>query len=182
MIPHHQVIAPISILAEIAGQLAKTHPIKLEPSHTPPQIHINQTSTFQKRLRRRRHPLSTPNNPSPSGYCQHSNYQDNCLRTLQRCTHSSVSLPPHLPKSTSIEHCRFGSNHCAAAATQRYTTVLHNQAIDSTPIFCGNCSRSHEDSANQARALPHTSQNSPRSHIAILETITVPPTSTDNTK
>jgi hypothetical protein len=35
----------------------------------------------------------------------------------------------------SITHCRFGSNHGAAAATQQYTTVPHNQAIESTPIF-----------------------------------------------
>ncbi len=33
--------------------------------------------------------------------------------------------------------------------------------------FCRNCSRSHEDSPNQVQALPHTTQNSPRSHIAI---------------
>ena len=57
------------------------------------------------------------------------------LENLQRCTQSSVSLPPQLPKSSSIEHCHFGSNHGAAVATQRFTTVLHNQAIDSTPIF-----------------------------------------------
>jgi hypothetical protein len=72
------------------------------------------------------------------------------LENLRRYTQSSASFPSHLPKFTSIEHCRFGSNHGVAAATQRYTPVLHNQAIDSTPIFCGNCLRSHKDSPNQA--------------------------------
>ena len=37
--------APISI--------AKTHPIKLKPSHTPPKIHIDQTSPFRKLLQLR---------------------------------------------------------------------------------------------------------------------------------
>jgi hypothetical protein len=83
MIPHHQAIALISISVEIARELAKTHPIKLEPFHTPPKIHIDQTSTFWKQSRRRRHPNSTPNNLSSSGYIQHSNYQENCLRTCK---------------------------------------------------------------------------------------------------
>jgi hypothetical protein len=34
-----------------------------------------------------------------------------------------------------ITHHRFGSNYCTAAATQQHKTVLHNQAIASTPIF-----------------------------------------------
>ncbi len=113
LIPHHQAIAPISIPVEIARELAKTHPIKLKPSNTPPKIHIDQTSTFRKQSRRRRHPPSMPNNPSPSGYYQHSNYQENCLRTC-------------------------------------------------------------EDTPNQAQAFPHTSQNSPRLNIAVLEAITAP--------
>ena len=57
------------------------------------------------------------------------------LENLQRYTLSSASFPSQLPKFTSIEHRCFGSNHGAGAATQRYTTVLHNQAIDSIPIF-----------------------------------------------
>jgi hypothetical protein len=112
-IPHHQAIAPISIFAEIAQELAKTHPIKLKPSTTPPNIHINQTSTFRKRLQWRHHPLTMPNDPSPVGYCQHSNYQEICLRTC-------------------------------------------------------------EDTPNQAQAFPHTSQNSPRLNITVLEAITAP--------
>ena len=51
----------------------KTHPIKREPSLTPPKIHIDQTLPFRKRLRRCCHPLTTSNNPSPSGYCLHFN-------------------------------------------------------------------------------------------------------------
>jgi hypothetical protein len=35
-IPHHQAIASTSILAEIARELTKIHPIKLEPPPTPP--------------------------------------------------------------------------------------------------------------------------------------------------
>ena len=31
-----------------------------------------------------------------------------------------------------------------------------------------NCSRTHQDTSNQARALPHTTQSSPQSHIAIF--------------
>jgi hypothetical protein len=46
MIPHHQAIAPISNFAEIARELAKTHPIKLEPSHTPPKIHMIKHQHF----------------------------------------------------------------------------------------------------------------------------------------
>ena len=47
---------------------------------------------------------------------------------------------------------------------------------------CGNCSRAHQDTSNQARALPHTTQNSPRSYIAGSEAITVSPPSTNNFK
>ena len=93
IIPHHQAIAPISIPVEIARELAKTHPIKLEPSHTPPKIHIDQTSTFRKQSRRRRHSPSTPNNPSPSGYYQHSNYHENCLRTCEDTLNQARAFP-----------------------------------------------------------------------------------------
>jgi hypothetical protein len=67
-IPHHQAIAITSILAEIAQELVKTHPIKHEPSLTPPKIHINQTSPFRKRLRRRCHPPTTPHDSPPIGF------------------------------------------------------------------------------------------------------------------
>jgi hypothetical protein len=45
-IPHHQAIASTSILAEIARELTKIHPIKLEPSPTPPKF----TSVIHRRF------------------------------------------------------------------------------------------------------------------------------------
>jgi len=45
-IPHHQAIASASTLAKITQELAQTHPIKHEPSLTPPKVNINQTSPF----------------------------------------------------------------------------------------------------------------------------------------
>jgi hypothetical protein len=120
-IPHHQAIAFTSILAEIAQELTKIHPIKLEPSPTPPTIHLSHTLLVRKRLRRLYHPLTIPNDSSPPGYCLHFN-------------------------------------------------------------SCGNCSRTHQDTSNQARALSHTTHNSPQSYIAGSEAITVPLPSTDNTK
>ena len=69
-IPYHQAIASTSIHAEIARELTKIHPIKLEPSPTPPTIHLGHTSTVRKRLRRLHHPLTIPNDPSPPVYCQ----------------------------------------------------------------------------------------------------------------
>jgi hypothetical protein len=194
-IPHHQAIASTSTLAEFARKLTKIHPIKLEPSPTPPKIHLDHTSPIRKQLGRLHHPPTTLNDPSPPGYCPDFNSRGNRLRThkdtpnqaralphtpqnthrsnidiseeitatppstnnakrsltkrlfptlqlsrqppenLRRYTQSSASLPSHLPKFTSIEHRRFGSNHGTTAATQRYTTVLHNQALDSIPIF-----------------------------------------------
>ena len=194
-IPHPQAIASTSILVDIAQELTKIHPIKLEPSHTPPKIHLGHTLPVRKQLQRLHHPWTMPNDPPPPGYCPHFNSCGNFLRTckdtsnqtralphtsqnthqsninileeitapppytvnpkqsftirllptlqlsrkllenLRRYTQSSTSLPPHLPKFTSIEHCRFGSNHGATATTQQYTMVFHNQAIDSTPVF-----------------------------------------------
>ena len=80
-------------------------------NHLP--VHLDKTKSFRKQPQYLCHPPTptTPNNPSPSGYCQHSNYRDNHL------------------------------------------------------ITC-------EDTPNQARAFPHTSQNSPRLNIAVLEAIT----------
>ena len=55
-IPHHQAIASTSILAEIARELTKIHPIKLEPPTTPPNIYLGHISPVQKRLQRLHHP------------------------------------------------------------------------------------------------------------------------------
>jgi len=48
-----------------------------------PKIHLNHTLPFWKQSRRRHHPLTTPNDPSLPGYCQHSNSCGNCLRTCE---------------------------------------------------------------------------------------------------
>ena len=58
-----------------------------------PKIHIDQTSTFRKRLRQRRHPPTTPNDLSPRGYFQHSNYQDNRLRTCEDTPNQAQAFP-----------------------------------------------------------------------------------------
>jgi hypothetical protein len=81
MIPHHQAIASTSILAEIGRELTKIHPIKLEPSPTPPTIHLSHTSPVRKQLQRLHHPPTTPNDPSPPGYCPHFNSRRNRSRT-----------------------------------------------------------------------------------------------------
>jgi len=120
-IPHHQAIASTSSLAEITQELAKTHPIKHEPSLIAPKIHIDQTSPFRKQLHRRYHPPTKSNDPSPSGYC------------------------------------------------------LYFSSL-------GNRSRTCEDTSNQTRSFPHTSQNTHRSNIAILEAIAALLPSTDIVK
>ena len=43
----------------------------------------HHTLPFQKQSRQRRHPPTTPNDPSPPGYCQHSNSCGNCLKTCK---------------------------------------------------------------------------------------------------
>jgi hypothetical protein len=80
-IPHHQAIASTSILAEIAQELTKIHPIKLEPSPTPPKIHLGHTLPVRKQLLRLHHPPTTPNDSSPPGSCPHFNSCGNHLRT-----------------------------------------------------------------------------------------------------
>jgi len=47
---------------------------------------------------------------------------------------------------------------------------------------CGNCSTTREDTSNQARAFPHTSQNTHKPNIAISNVIAAPLPSTDNAK
>jgi len=120
-VPHNQAIESTPIFVKIACKVTKIHPIKRKPSPTPPKIHLDHTLPFWKQSRRRSHPPTTPNDPSPSGYCQHSN-------------------------------------------------------------SCGNSLRTCKDTPNQARAFPHTSQNSPQLNIALLEAITALPPSTNNAK
>ena len=98
-----------------------SHPIKLEPSPTPPKIHIDQTSPFWKRSRRRRHPPTMPNFP------RHQAIVNTPINKKNPIKHTP-------PKITLIKHRRSGINHGAAAATWQCTTALHNQATDSIPI------------------------------------------------
>jgi hypothetical protein len=98
-IPHHQAIASTSTLAEFARKLTKIHPIKLEPSPTPPKIHLDHTSPIRKQLGRLHHPPTTLNNPSPPGYCPHFNSRGNCLRTYKDTPNQARPLP-HTPQNT----------------------------------------------------------------------------------
>ena len=68
---------------EIALEVMKIHPIKREPSPTPPKVHPDHTLPFWKQSQHRRHPPTTPNASSPPDYCQHSNSCGNCLRTCE---------------------------------------------------------------------------------------------------
>jgi hypothetical protein len=61
----------------------KIHPIKREPSPTPPKIHLDHTLPFRKQSWCCRHPPTAPNDPSLPGYCQHSDSCRNCLRTCE---------------------------------------------------------------------------------------------------
>ena len=98
-IPYHQAIASTSIHAEIARELTKIHPIKLEPSPTPPKIHLGHTSPVRKQLRRLHHPPTTPNDPSPPGYCPHFNSCGNCWRTRNDTSNQAQALPHTSPNT-----------------------------------------------------------------------------------
>jgi len=128
-IPHNQTIA-----FPLIFELAQTHPIKHEPSITPPKIHINQTSHFRKWLRRLCHPPTTPNNPS-TRLLPPLQFLQNLLKNSQRYIQSSASLPSRLSKYTSIKHLHFRSDYGASAIHQQYQTIPHHQAIAFTLIF-----------------------------------------------
>jgi hypothetical protein len=93
------------------------------------------------------------------------------LKNLWRNIQSSMSLPLHLLKYTSIKHCHFGSNCGAATIHPQRQTMSHR-----------NRSRTWEDTSNQARAFTHTSQNTHWSNIAISEAIEAPLPFTHNAK
>ena len=80
---HNQALDSIPIFVEIAREFMKIHPIKRKPSPTPPKVHLDHTLPFWKQSRHRRHPPTTPNDPSPPGYCQHSSSCENCFRTCK---------------------------------------------------------------------------------------------------
>jgi hypothetical protein len=92
-ISHHHAIASTSILVEIARELTKIHPIKLEPSPTPPKIHLGHTSPVRKRLQRLYHPPTTPNDPSSPGYFPYFNSHGNCSRTRKDTSNQAQALP-----------------------------------------------------------------------------------------
>jgi hypothetical protein len=83
MVLHNQAIDITPFFVEIALEVMKIHPIKREPSPTPPKIHLDHTLPFRKQSRHSHHPPTAPNDPSPPGYCQHSNSCGNCLRTCK---------------------------------------------------------------------------------------------------
>jgi hypothetical protein len=83
MVPHHQVIASTPILLEIALELTKKHPIKGEPSPTPPKILLDQTLPFWMQSGSHHHPPTTPIDPSPPGFCLYSNSCGNHLTTRE---------------------------------------------------------------------------------------------------
>jgi hypothetical protein len=80
---HNQGIGSTPIFVEIALEVTKIHPIKRDPSPTPPRIHLDHTLPFRKQSRRCRYPPTTTNDSSPPGYCQHSNSCKNYLRTCK---------------------------------------------------------------------------------------------------
>jgi hypothetical protein len=83
-------------------------------------------------------PLPSTDNtkdPSPPGYCQHSNSCGNSLRTCEDTSNQARAFPHTSPKYTSVEHHPSGSNCGAAAIHQQHKMVFHYQAIASTPIL-----------------------------------------------
>ena len=161
-----------------AQGLVKTHPIKHDTSFTYPKICINQTSPFWKQLRRCRHPPTTSNDPSPSGYCASTSTL--ALEDSRRHIQSNTILPSHTPKYASIKHRHFGSN-CGAAAIhpQRQTIPRHQATVPPLQLLH---LRTREDTSNQTRYFLHTPQNMHQSNIAILEVIAALPPSTHNVK
>ena len=70
---HNQATDSIPICVEIAREVTKIHPIKREPTPTPPKIkiHLDHTLPFWKQSRCHR----------TTRLCQHSNLCGNCMRT-----------------------------------------------------------------------------------------------------
>ncbi len=119
MVLHNQSINSTPIFVEITLEVTKIHPVKREPSPTPPNIHLNHTLPFWKQSQRRRHPPTTPNDPSPPGHCHHSNSCGNCLRTCED-TSNLVRGPTY--------------------TFQNHTTIFLE---DQSPTYCHNTISSH---------------------------------------
>ena len=180
-IPHHQAIASTSILAEIARELAKTHPIKHKPSLTPPKLHTDQTSPLCKELRHHCHPPTTPSDPSPSGYCLHFNSHRIAqeLAKTHPIKHKPSLIPPKIHIDQTLPFQKQLWHHCHPPPT------LNNFSWSGYCLHLnshGNHSRTRKDTSNQAQAFSHTSQNTHRSNIIILDMIEALLPSTDNAK
>jgi len=126
------------------------------------------------RLQRPCHPPITPNNSLPSGYCLHINSCENQLRTRTDTSNQAQAFP-HTSQNT------YQSNIAILNAISMPNNFLPSGYclhINS----CRNHLRTHEDTSNQARAFPHTSQNTHQSNIANSNVIAVPLPSTDKAK
>jgi hypothetical protein len=134
----------------------KTHPIKHDTSFTYPKICINQTSPFWKQLRRCRHPPTTSNDPSPSGYCASTSTL--ALKDSRRHIQSNTILPSHTPKYASIKHRHFGSDCGAAAIHPQRQTIPHHQATMPPLLFSRKLLENSQRHIQSSASLPaHTS-------------------------
>jgi len=180
-IPHHQAIAFTLIFADITWELAQTHPIKHEPSITPPKIHVNQTSPFRKWLRRLKYPptasnnlhhWTTASNPILAEFAQE-------LAEIHPIKCEPYLIPPKIHINQTLSFWKW------------LWCLCHPPTMPNNPLppgycflfnFCRYHSRTCSDSSNQVRAFPHISQNTNRSNIVISEAIAVPLISTANAK
>ena len=143
MIPHHQAIAPISMFAEIARELAKTHPIKLEPSHTPlPKYTSIKHQRFGRdygaaAIHRQRQTIL-----HHQAIAQHSNYQENCLRTWEdtpnqartflHTSHNSHSPQLNIAVLEAITDPQPPPNDTQRSFTTRETITVNPPSTDNT--------------------------------------------------
>ena len=133
-------------------------------------------------MQRCRHPPTTSNDPSPSGYCLHFNSRGNCSRICEYTSNQARAFP-HTSQNTHRSNIVISEAIAAPLPStgnaKRFLTIrllcLHFSS-------CGNRSRTRKDTSNQTRYFPHTPQNIHRSNITISEVITAPLPSTHNVK
>jgi hypothetical protein len=133
-IPHHQAIAFASIVAEIAQELTKIHPIKLEPSSTPPTIHLGHTSPLRKRVRRLHHPPTISMIPHHQAIASTSILAE-IARELTKIHPIKLEPSPTPHNFTSVIHRQFGSNYGASTIHRQRQMIPHHQTIANTPII-----------------------------------------------
>ena len=63
------------------------------------QINLGHASQVWKQLRHLHHPPTTPNDPSPPGYCPHFNFHGKCFRTRKDTSNQAQALP-HISQNT----------------------------------------------------------------------------------